>query len=45
MDYLPSYFARGREGSLIDANVLVYILQHGEPDLYEHLKNQNVTRE
>lgn len=43
--YLPSYSGRGREGGLIDANILVYVLQHGEPDLYKHLEDQNTRRE
>lgn len=42
LDYLPGYFAKDRLGSALDANILLYILQRGEPDLIRHLQHQGV---
>lgn len=43
-DYLPTYFTKDRQGSLLDANIISYILQHGEPELHRHLNTRDGER-
>lgn len=44
-DYLPTYFAKGARGSVFDANIIMYAIQRGEPDLHRHLDQQGIKRE
>ncbi|KAK9899458.1 hypothetical protein P389DRAFT_178616 [Cystobasidium minutum MCA 4210] len=41
-DYLPTYFAKGARGSVFDANIIMYAIQRGEPDLHRHLDQQGI---